>query len=469
MEENTASVQLQLETALTRFRENLDGTVLPKLKEDFRIIHSAFRTIHSILLKKGFIHEDPYKSETKLSEIIIPETKGFSDGEKIDEMSIRLSSYEVQLDFLLNYYQFGTEFLDISRIRLIAGLLRYIAWDQLGPTAQDPVTKGLAEIIARAKVGADPLSVSLLNDSLEQIQKTVPACIKPLKDLTDYSRELYKMEIRSKIFSSLDTRPANQAGRDEFQKQVKKAFPSAMPGKPFYPELVGEIIEEDYGPNEAKLKAAIIQRFTIQEKKQKAAREEVSFTRMILDSLRPLCPAARYLEDAVRKLVENNTLLQNRKMSLMEKFRKWIIHLSDKQKEACVYELEYFDSVSSSTKHEKIEFESFITDVQKRVRMLNGISVRGGPMYKRMEKAGEETLFPFLEKQISDLNIIYRRLQGLDTFFKTEIPREQRTNIKGVKIELTAVKNSMAQALQKKHEYIARKEEHDQMKKLGIE
>ncbi|MDR1317498.1 MAG: hypothetical protein LBK13_11570 [Spirochaetales bacterium] len=467
MEEN--SVAVQLETVLTRFRENLDATVLPKLKEDFRIIHSAFRTVHSILLKKGFIHEDPYKSETRLSEIIIPETKSFSDSEKIDEMSIRLSSYEVQLDFLLNYYQFSTEFLDISRIRLIAGLLRYIAWDQLGPMAQDSVTKGLSEIIASAKVGADPLSVGLLNDSLERIQKTVPACIRPLKDLTDYSRELYKMEIRSKVFSSLDMGSASQAGRDDLQKQVKKVFVSAMPGKPFYPELIGEIIEEDYGPDEAKLKAVIIQRFTIQETRQRVVQQRVSFSQMILDALKPLCPAARYLEETLRKLVENNTVLQNRKMSLMEKFKNWIIRLSDKQKETCIYELEYFDLVSSSTKREKINFESFIADVQKRVRMLNGISIKGGPMYKRMEKAGEETLFSFLEKQISDLNLIYRRLQSLDTFFKNEVPREQRANIKGIKIELTAIKNSMAQAVQRKHEYIARKEEHEQMKKLGIE
>jgi hypothetical protein len=66
------------------------------------------------------------------------------------------------------------EFLDISRIRLVAGLLRYIAWDQLGPIAQDPITKALTEFIAKAKIGADPLSLGLLNDSLDQIQKPFP-------------------------------------------------------------------------------------------------------------------------------------------------------------------------------------------------------------------------------------------------------------------------------------------------------
>jgi hypothetical protein len=469
MEENT--VNERLEATLTRFRENLDGIVLPKLKEDFRIIHSAFKTVHSILLKKGFIHEDPYKSETKLSEIVIPETAGFTDAEKIDEMSIRLSSYEVQLDFLLNYYQFSTEFLDISRIRLVAGLLRYVSWDQLGHTAQDPVTRALAELTAKAKVGANPLSVGLMNDSIEQIQKAVPACVKPLKDMTDYSRELYKMEMRSKVFSSVPgIRPGGPVNREDLLKQIKKAFPSAMPKKPFYPELAGEVIEEDYGPNEANLKAAIIQRFTIQETKREAVQQQVPFDKMVFDSVRVLAPAGRYLEDAARKLVENNTVLQNRKLGLLERFKNWISQLSNKQGEpAAAYEIEYFDAGTSAAKHETIQFDAFITEVQKRARTFNGVSVKGGPMYRRMEKAGEETLFTFLEKQIGDLNIIYRRLQGLDTFFKSEVPREQRATIKGIKIELAAIKNSMAQAVQKKREYVARKEEHEQMKKLGIE
>jgi hypothetical protein len=275
--------------------------------------------------------------------------------------------------------------------------------------------------------------------------------------------------MRSKIFSAFDIKAISPINKEDLLKQIKKAFPSAMPKKPFYPELAGEIIDEDYGPNETNLKAAIIQRFTIKETKQKAVQQQISFTKMILDSIRTLAPAARYLEEAVQKLVENASVLQNRKLGFLEKFKNWISQLSNKQNESSVYEVEYFDSATSTTKHETIQFDSFITEVQKRVRTFNGVSVKGGPMYKRMEKANEEMLFTFLEKQISDLNIIYRRLQGLDTFFKNTVPREQRANIKGIKIELTAIKNSIAQTLQKKHEYIARKEEYGQMKKLGIE
>ncbi|MCL1818341.1 MAG: hypothetical protein FWG35_05365 [Spirochaetaceae bacterium] len=464
MEEKTASPQL--EETLARFQDHLNRDVLPKLKEDFRLIHSAYKTVHSILLKKGFIHDDPYKGDTRLSEIIIPSNTAFSDAEKIDQMSIRLSSFEVQLDFLLNYYQFSMEFLDISRIRLVTGLLRYIKWDQLGPTAQEPVTKALTDFVAKAKTGAEPLSVSLINDSIEQIRKTVPACIKPLKDITDFGREYYKMEMREKVFPAIKT--SAQSGKDEILRQVKKVFPSAMQGKAFYPELVEEVFEEDFGQNGEKLKAAIIQRFTLKEAKPKVVQQKISFTGMLMDAIRILAAGAGPLEESAAKLVENNILMQNKKTGFMEKLKQWISQMSNKQDEGAIYEIDYFDNVSSTTKHERILFDVFIADVQKRARTFNGINVRGSAVTSRMEKSDEDTLYSFLEKQISDLAIIYRRLQGLDNFFKAEIPREQRGGLKGIKIELTGINNAMARATQKKHEYIARKDEHDQMRKLGI-
>jgi hypothetical protein len=69
---------------------------------------------------------------------------------------------------------------------------------------------------------------------------------------------------------------------------------------------------------------------------------------------------------------------------------------------------------------------------------------------------------------MEDLVLVYRRLQGLDTFFKNAVEREQKAELKGIKIELTSINNSMVRANQKKHEYIARKDEFEQMKRLGI-
>jgi hypothetical protein len=466
MQENISIAQL--EQTFTQYEDNLDKAVLPKLKEDLRIIHSAFKTIHSILLKKGFLHEDPYKDEIKVSEITIPSSEFFPDSEKTDQMSIRLSSYEVQLDFLLNYYQFSMEFLDISRIRLIAGLLRYINWDQIGPTAQDPISKAMGELITRVKQGGDPLSVGLLNDSLDQIYRTIPHCFRPLKDITEFSKETYKMTIRTKAFPSLSVKPGSPPNKEDIQKQIKKCFPSVMPKQPFYPELVSEVIEEEYGADGPKLKEALLQKFTIKAVKSKDTRQQISFPAMLRDAIKTMATASRPLEDAARKLVENNTLMQIKKSGFVEKFKQWLAQIANKQEEDKQYEVEYFDNATSSTKREKILFEAFITDIQKRARIFNGIIIKGGTLYNRMEKADEETLYAFLDKQMGDLALAYRRLQGLDTFFKNAVGQEQKANLRGIKIELTAINNSLVRANQKKHEYIARKDESEQMKRLGI-
>ncbi|MDR2587847.1 MAG: hypothetical protein LBC67_00315 [Spirochaetales bacterium] len=471
METEKAAETPRLEEALARYHENLDKVVLPKLKEDCQLIHAAFKTIHSIFLKKGIIHEDPYKGETKSSEITIPPSTSFSDSDKADQMSMRLSSYEVQLDFLLNYYQFSMDFLEMPRIRLLAGLLHYIAWDQIGPTAQDPMTKALGEFIGRVKQAGDLLSMGLLHDSLDQIKRSVAQCFRPLKDITDFSKEFYKLNIRSRILPRLALTPGSVPAKEEILKQVKKHFHSALPGKPFYPELVYEVIDEEYGPESAKLKEALIQRFSVAEAKTKNAQQQISFPAFLLDAIRTMGTAGRPLEEAAGKLAENSELLQSKKNGFMEKLKKWLASLSNKQGKSNVeYEVEYIDQATAVTKHEKIHFESFITDVQKRARGFTNITVKGSPVYAKMEKADEPTLFSFLERQMDELAVVYRRLQCLDTFFKDKMSRERelQAGLKGIKIELTGINNSMTRARQKKHEYIARKEEYEQMKKLGI-
>ena len=85
-----------------------------------------------------------------------------------------------------------------------------------------------------------------------------------------------------------------------------------------------------------------------------------------------------------------------------------------------------------------------------------------------LETAGEEQLLALLSKNIEELQSMHRTLSALDLYFKTEVPREQRERVRGVKPELTALKNGIVKANQKRHEYIAQKEEQEQMKRLGI-
>jgi hypothetical protein len=140
-----------------------------------------------------------------------------------------------------------------------------------------------------------------------------------------------------------------------------------------------------------------------------------------------------------------------------------------KEEESLVYEVEFFDITTSTTKKEPIRFQPFMEDLKKRARIYGGILARAGSGYKRLEQAGEEQLFTFLHKHIEELQLIHRRLSGLETFFRSEIPRENRASIRGIKIELTAIQNCIVKANQKRHDYVARKEEMEQLRKLGVD
>ena len=60
-------------------------------------------------------------------------------------------------------------------------------------------------------------------------------------------------------------------------------------------------------------------------------------------------------------------------------------------------------------------------------------------------------------------------MTALDEFFLDALnDPEVRNKARSIKTELTTIRNGIIKANQKKHEYIAQKEEEEQMKRLGI-
>ena len=88
--------------------------------------------------------------------------------------------------------------------------------------------------------------------------------------------------------------------------------------------------------------------------------------------------------------------------------------------------------------------------------------------YARLQQSPEDKVYEFLSFNLQEMQLYLRRLPALDAFFKTEALPEQKQQIKGIKADITGIKNGFVKANQKKHEYIARKEEAEQLKRLGI-
>ena len=89
-------------------------------------------------------------------------------------------------------------------------------------------------------------------------------------------------------------------------------------------------------------------------------------------------------------------------------------------------------------------------------------------MKKKIRNAKDEDLLDLLNKNLSEANDLVSQFAGLDDYFKKEKP-EIRSKIQGIKIELTTIRNYIIKSNQRRAEYLAFREEAQQMQDLGME
>jgi hypothetical protein len=115
---------------------------------------------------------------------------------------------------------------------------------------------------------------------------------------------------------------------------------------------------------------------------------------------------------------------------------------------------------------EKVYFNEFRDELSKKIKVLS--SFAGGDAYNKIADMQEDQVMGYLERNIRDVKILHKTLNALDDYFKAKATPVDRAKIKGIKPELSALKNAFVKADLLKYEYIAKKEEDEQMKRLGI-
>jgi len=447
--------------ALNAKAENLEKSELPKLKDELRAYHTGFASLYNLYLKKGLINEDPYKQEAKIAELEVPSAASFSEAEKLEQLTQRLANYDNQLDFLVNFYQFGAEFLNLDRIKRILGLVKYIDWVHLSPDSQNPVTKAVAEMTNQIKVGTEPLTMSVISESLAHLNRSYTPIMGYLKQLTDYHREVYKLDLREKVTAGMSQADAANL------PLVKKKFIQVNPGKPFYNELAEEVLKEDFSDEGPALREAVLKKLQVAEKKTKVVKAQVSFKSILIEGIQGLGGTAGTFADIALKMDENQTIVLNKKQTFMQKFKKVIQQMFNREPDPIIYEVEYMDPVKGTPVREKVNFGSFRSDLERKIRTLTPMASRGTAAAK-LESMQEEQLVGFLERNIREVQSLHKTLAALDEFFKAEVDRMDRDRIKGIKPELATIKNAILRANSKRHEYSAQKEEEEQLKRLGV-
>lgn len=460
----------QLEQALLEKIQRMDAHELKQLKDDFKLFQSAFQGIFNVLLRKGLIHEDPYKFELKISEVQTPPEGSFADSEKLDQMCIRLSQFESYLDFLNNYYQFSVDFLTLGRIKKLVGLTKYFSFTAFTEKSSHLNTRYFAEIVSQIRKGSDPLSTGIINEGLLQLDKTSRKIFQALKDLGNIHRERYKLELRRLASDGLKfDRDLVITHQDDVIRKIRQKFAEAAGDKPFYPELVVEILKEDYSSEAQSLRDEALSKLQVADSKGSGKVTEQNYKIPILEGVRTVIGVGFQVDDAIQKLNENQSILDSQDRSFTTKIRRLLREMLGKSPEDIIHEVDYMDPVTSERKNEAINFRIFATEVSKKAQILIAMTSRGSTAYKRLEGASEDQVYQFLEKSIEDLQSYHRKLTALDEFFRASITDpEIKNKVRTIKTELGSIKNTIIKANQKRYEYIATKDEQEQMKRLGI-
>ena len=455
----------QLQDAVNAKAGVLESKEMARLKELFGIYQTYFENIYNILIKKSVIQEDPYKYDEKISEVSTPSDAEFLDSERQDQMGQRLSSYHSQLDFLNTYYQFSVDFLDLGRIKRILSLIGYVNWARLNDVKANIVSKTLDDFINRVKMGTDNLSSQILADALVQLEKRTAEMKQILKEMTAFHRESYKLELRKNVLPNIKLQ---NAGLENGVKSIKQAFAKHLEGVPFYTELAQEVVNEELSATASELKDNVLKKLAVKDDAPKKKSKQKSFKELLLQAIRFMAAAGFQLEDVINKLTDNHIALSSRKLSFGEKVGRMFKRFSGGSADNQVYEIEYFDVDNSSTKTESIQYGTFLEDLRKKARMYSSLTVRSSPAVRKLMAASEDRIYEFLNRHLGALQALQRRLIGLNDFFKSEMPTDVSSKYRGLKVELSAIKNSILKSNQAKHEYTAAKEEQEQMKRLGI-
>ena len=447
--------QKVLDKALNSYASWLERINFPKFKEEFRSFHNSFQTVYKILIQKRMINEDPYKHEAKIGEIQVPKII-HTEGDRKDQLTMNLSAYDNQLDFLVNFFQFSIDFLTIENIKRILGLVRYIDWANFNTDTQSSTTKVVVDLIHQARTSLESLTVNVINESIGKLKTSTGILIGYLKTATLYSRESYKLQMRETITGTMN---------DATVEGIKKKFSSAMPGIAFYPDLAEELIKEDYSPGGEQLRNAVLKQLAVPEERPKVVKKKADIKVTLIDGLMGISSVGISLGEIVSRLDENHQLFQNRRQTFFEKFRELMRQVFNKDPEPVIYDIEYIDPVKGAAVKEKVDFTLFRADLDKRIRTFSSFGVRNS---SRLEVMDEKLLQNYLERTVRDAQNLHKILSGLDDYFKTQAPKESKEKVRGIKPELGEIKNAIIKANQKRVEYSSQLEEEQQLKRLGV-
>ncbi len=447
-----------------------DTEELPRLLEGYRLLHVCVKSLFDFLVKKSLITPDPYKLDKKINDIKAPDGKQFIETERSVVMGQRFSDYESMLDFLSNYYKFSTMHLNLTNIKKLNDLNNAFHWGNFTINNSKTNTRVLANIVSEGRQSSDTLTSSMIGDSLSKAAKAMNDINAILKDYTEFRKEFYKGQIRRNVFtqSGFSAEKAFSSPSEEII-QIKKNFTSGMGKAAYISELIDEIVQEDQGERKEEARNKTLAKMTISSKKQSSKREEkVNTKAMLMDSLITLGGLPSVLQAILEKVKVNHDILEDSHTSFFEKFKKMLRKAFNLEEPPLYYPIIIVEHGTGAKKHEKINYNQFIADIATKAKRYSIFNQKKSQGYAKITSMEEPKLFDFLSAQITDCNRLLVLLNSLDDYFKAAASPQEKSRIKGLKIDITNMKNIVLKTNQRRADYASYVEEVEQMKRLGI-
>ncbi len=460
----------QLLTAIEEKTQWYDNTELPHLLDEYRSLQAHVGNLTQALLKKASITADPYKHEKKISDIELINDSPFNDNERAVIIGSRLSDYDNMLDFICNYMKFSVETITVDRIKKLIMLNSTFTWNSLQISSTKPNTRALAELLQSIRMGGDPITTSVVNDSVSQAGKSITKINLVLKNLSDFKKEVYKAEVRKNI--TCDSRyPLNEnpnAPRGVLIDYIKHNFASAMKHQPYYTELIEEILKEDIGEYKEKAREEVLAKLAVKQETAKKKERKINPKDCLVEGIKTLAASTPQLDQVLSKLQDNKNLLESEHNSLWEKFKAAWRKAFGMNEKPVTYKITITDQLSQTQKQEIISYQHFVNAIDKRARYYETLATKSSLQFQKLQKLTDDKIVDFLTRQISECQHLLVELNALDEYFKTTVEPLNRSKVKGIKMEITSLKNTIVKANQRKADYSAYIEEQAQLRKLGI-
>lgn len=467
MAEKTDFIDI-LYDSLNNKQEWFNKERLPQMLEAYRLVFTCVKNLNELFVEKSLIEADPYKLDRRISDIVVPDTNIFPEPETSVVLGTRLSEYETMLDFICTYLVFSVENISFSRIKLLLEFNAVFSWENLVANSTSPNTRALATIVMNAKNSSNNVAVSMINDSVEKCASALASINSMLRELADFQKELYKGKLRKDILAHPEFNAQNALTSPENElSEIKRVYVKVFGKKNFVSEYIAEIISEDQGAQKDKRREMLLKKLAIVSKVSKKETKQIDVHEMLMSAVYSLGAISPILEQLHSKLAENFDLLFAKKKSFFNSLGallKRMFGLPEKERTCLVTVKNAKTGIPEQT---KINVNSVLGDIERKSHLYLLISSKGSE-YKKIESASEDTALIFLNKQVSECQQFYSLINALDEHFKKYVDIMYRNKIKGLKIDLTSLRNAIINVNKKRGDYVSNKEEIEQMKKLGI-